>query len=99
TWVGGPLLGLFERYLDADLDDLDGTTAATLWWERIERVPVAELWEAHLVQKRELALFARGRLRNQFARHGEAPKSLQQLGAALDTKVLTIGFARMFESY
>ena len=99
TWVGGPLLGLFERYLDADLDDLDGTTAATRWWERIERIPVAELWEAHLVQKRELALFARGRLRNQFARHGEAPKSLQQLGEALDPKALTIGFARRFATY
>jgi len=99
TWVGGPVLGLFERYLDADLDDLDGTTPATRWWERIERIPVAELWEAHLVQKRELALFARGRLRNQFARHGEAPRALQQLGEALDPKVLTIGFARRFATY
>src|SRR6185503_15926071 len=99
TWVGGPVLGLFERYLDADLDDLDGSTQATRWWERIERIPVAELWEAHLVQKRELALFARGRLRNQFARHGEAPKSLQELGEALDPKVLTIGFARRFATY
>jgi glycogen phosphorylase len=99
TWVGGPVLGLFERYLDADLDDLDGTTPATRWWERIERIPVAELWEAHLVQKRELAVFARGRLRNQFARHGEAPRTLQQLGEALDPRVLTIGFARRFATY
>jgi starch phosphorylase len=99
TWVGGPVLGLFERYLDADLDDLDGTTAATRWWERIERIPVAELWEAHLVQKRELALFARGRLRTQFARHGEAPRTLQQLGEALDPKILTVGFARRFATY
>jgi starch phosphorylase len=99
TWVGGPVLGLFERYLDADLDDLDGSTPATRWWERIERIPVAELWEAHLVQKRELAVFARGRLRNQFARHGEAPRALQQLGEALDPKILTIGFARRFATY
>jgi starch phosphorylase len=99
TWVGGPVLGLFERYLDADLDDLDGTTSATRWWERIDRIPVAELWEAHLVQKRELALFARGRLRTQFARHGEAPRTLQQLGEALDPKILTIGFARRFATY
>jgi glycogen phosphorylase len=99
TWVGGPVLGLFERYLDADLDDLDGTTPATRWWERIERIPVSELWEAHLVQKRELALFARGRLRTQFARHGEAPRTLQQLGEALDPKILTIGFARRFATY
>jgi len=99
TWVGGPVLGLFERYLDADLDDLDGTTAATRWWERIERIPVAELWNAHLDQKRELALFARGRLRTQFARHGEAPRTLEQLGDALDPKILTIGFARRFATY
>jgi starch phosphorylase len=99
TWVGGPMLGLFERYLDADLDDLDGSTEATRWWERTERIPVAELWEAHLDQKRELALFARGRLRTQFARHGEAPRTLEQLGEALDPKVLTIGFARRFATY
>src|SRR5437867_4497212 len=99
TWVGGPMLGLFERYLDADLDDLDGTTAATRWWERIERIPVAELWNAHLDQKRELALLARGRLRTQFARHGEAPRTLEQLGEALDPKILTIGFARRFATY
>ena len=76
TWVGGPIRELFERYLDADLDDLDGATTRRRWWERIERIPAAELWEAHLRQKRELAVFARGRLRTQFARHGEAPRTL-----------------------
>ena len=43
------------------------------------RIPRADLWEAHLRQKRELALFARGRLRSQFARHGEAPVVLAEL--------------------
>jgi starch phosphorylase len=99
TWVGGPIRELFERYLDADLDDLDGSTSATRWWERIDRIPAAELWEAHLRQKRELAVFARGRLRTQFARHGEAPRTLEQLGGALDPAILTIGFARRFATY
>ena len=99
TWIGGPIRELFERYLDADLDDLDATTAATRWWERIERIPAAELWEAHVRQKRELAVFARGRLRTQFARHGEAPRTLQQLGEALDPNALTVGFARRFATY
>src|SRR4029078_5594042 len=62
-------------------------------------MPVAELWGAHLVQKRELAVFARGRLRTQFARHGEAPRTLQQLGDALDPNALTIGVARRFATY
>jgi starch phosphorylase len=99
TWLGGPIRELFERYLDADLDDLDASTNATRWWERIERVPAAELWEAHVRQKRELAVFARGRLRTQFARHGEAPRTLQQIGEALDPNALTIGFARRFATY
>jgi starch phosphorylase len=99
TWVGGPIRELYERYLDADLDDLDNATEAGRWWERLERIPAAELWEAHLRQKRELGVFARGRLRTQFARHGEAPRALQQLEEALDPEVLTIGFARRFATY
>jgi glycogen phosphorylase len=99
TWVGGPVGGLFERHLDADLDDLDGSTAATRWWERLERVGDKDLWESHLDQKRELAVFARGRLRTQFARHGEAPRTLQELADVLDPAILTIGFARRFATY
>jgi starch phosphorylase len=99
TWIGAPIRELFERYLDADLDDLDPSTSASRWWERISRIPASELWQAHVRQKRELAVFARGRLRSQFARHGEAPRTLQQLGEALDPGALTIGFARRFATY
>jgi glycogen phosphorylase len=99
TWVGGPIRELFERYLDADLDNLDATTNASRWWDRINRIPAAELWEAHLRQKRELAVFARGRLRTQFARHGEAPSLLAELEDALAPETLTIGFARRFATY
>jgi glycogen phosphorylase len=99
TWVGGPIRELFERYLDADLDDLDGGNDASRWWDRIDRIPATELWDAHLRQKSELAVFARGRLRNQFARHGEAPSVLAQLEEALDPNILTIGFARRFATY
>jgi starch phosphorylase len=99
TWVGGPIRELFERYLDADLDNLDPATEAGRWWERIDRIPARELWEAHLRQKRELAFFARGRLRRQFARHGEAPDVLEELEHVLDPSVLTIGFARRFATY
>jgi starch phosphorylase len=99
TWIGGSMRELVERFLDADLDDLDDQTGARRFWERIDRIPARELWEAHQRQKRELALFARGRLRNQFARHGEAPSVLERLNQALDPTVLTIGFARRFATY
>ena len=99
TWLGGSIRELDERYLDADLDDLDASTAATRWWDRLDRIPAAELWEAHVRQKQELAIFARGRLRNQFARLGEPPRELEELADILDPKALTIGFARRFATY
>ncbi len=99
TWVGAPIADLLARYLDADLDDLDAGTRQGRFWERIERIPAKDLWDAHLRQKRELALFAQARLRSQFARHGEAPSVLAELETALDPSILTIGFARRFATY
>ena len=78
TWIGSPIAELLED-LGADLDDLDASTEGGRFWERLERIPGRELWDAHLRQKRELAHFARGRLRSQFARHGEAPSVLAEL--------------------
>jgi alpha-glucan phosphorylase-like protein len=99
TWTGTSMRELLERYLDADLDDLDNEVPERRFWERIDRIPAAELWEAHQRQKRELANFARKRLRAQFARHGEAPSVLEQLERALDPAIMTIGFARRFATY
>ncbi len=98
SWVGRPI-GQLLQSLGADLDDLDPATDSGRFWERLERIPSRDLWDAHLRQKRELAIFARGRLRSQFARHGEAPGVLAELESALDPDILTIGFARRFATY
>ena len=99
TWVGQPMRDALERYTNADLDAMDDQPAERRFWERIDRVPGEELWEAHQRQKLELSIFARGRLRNQFARHGEAPMLLEELEEVLDPGILTIGFARRFATY
>ncbi|MBI3747592.1 MAG: alpha-glucan family phosphorylase [Chloroflexi bacterium] len=98
SWIGSPIVELLED-LGANLDDLDASLEAGRFWERLERIAGRDLWDAHLRQKRELALFARGRLRSQFARHGEAPAVLAELETALDPDILTIGFARRFATY
>jgi starch phosphorylase len=98
TWIGQPIAEPLEG-LGADLDDLDANKRNSRFWERLDRIPSRDLWDAHLRQKRELAHFARGRLRSQFARHGESPTVLAELETALDPDVLTIGFARRFATY
>ncbi len=99
TWVGRPLRDLLERHLGADLDDMDGVSDGGRFWERADRLPDRDVWEAHLHQKLELAVFARSRLRSQLARHGESPATLTELDKALDPDILTIGFARRFATY
>jgi starch phosphorylase len=99
TWVGTEMNGLYANVLGADLDDLDPQTKAGRFWEHLARIPERDLWAAHQRQKSELAMFARKRLRSQFARHGEAPGVLEQLEEALDPEILTIGFARRFATY
>lgn len=99
TWLGQPMRDALEHYTDADFDAMDDAHPADRFWERIAEIPDEELWEAHQRQKLELSIFARGRLRNQFARHGEAPATLEELEDVLDPAVLTIGFARRFATY
>ena len=99
TWVGRSMRELYQRYLDADLDDLDGPADGGRFWERVGRIPDRELWDAHQHQKLELAIYARARLRAQLARHGEAPSVLTELAEALDPEILTVGFARRFATY
>jgi glycogen phosphorylase len=99
TWVGAPVVDLLAKHLAADLPRLDAGTRQDHFWERLDRIPAAELWEAHLRQKRELAIFVRGRLRSQFARHGEAPTVLSEADTALDPGIMTVGFARRFATY
>ena len=98
SWLGRPVHELYAR-LGADLATFDTHVPEDRFWERLEGIDDGRLWEAHQRQKMELAYFARGRLRSQFARHGEPPAVLAQLAEALDPDVLTIGFARRFATY
>ena len=59
--------------------ELDAGARQDRFWERLSRIPSDELWEAHLRQKRELAIFVHGRLRSQLARHGESPAVLAEV--------------------
>jgi glycogen phosphorylase len=98
SWVGSPFRRLYED-LGADLDHLDADRVVGRFWERLKRIPDRQLWSAHLEQKLDLAFFARSRLRQQFARHGEPPDELAHLDEVLDPNILTIGFARRFATY
>ena len=100
TWVGGADRRAARRDLGADLDDLDDEHPADRFWERLERHPDATTSGRRTCARScELAIFARGRLRGQFARHGEAPRCSPSSRRRSTRTILTIGFARRFATY
>jgi starch phosphorylase len=99
SWMGHAMSETLEHELAADLDDLDEEAEAGPFWDHLDQIPTEALWEAHQREKLELAIFARRRLRSQFARHGESPAVLDAIESALDPDILTIGFARRFATY
>jgi starch phosphorylase len=99
SWMGSAMGETLNRELGADLDDLDEETEVGPFWTKLGDIPTEDLWETHQREKLELAIFARRRLRSQFARHGESPTVLDAVESALDPEILTIGFARRFATY
>jgi starch phosphorylase len=98
TWIGRPMRTVITE-LGGDLDHLEDEYEADRFWERLDGIPDASLWEAHLQQKQALQAYAQLRLRRQLARHGEAPSTLAELAGTLDPAVLTVGFARRMATY
>jgi glycogen phosphorylase len=97
TWLGYQMSELFDRYLTPawrhNLMD-------ELFWKRgVANIPDREVWEVHNLQKENLVRFARGRVREQLARHGCSPDELRGVEELLDPNALTIGFARRFATY
>ena len=97
TWIGPAMAKLFYEH-GSRLQDPERPTARPLWNE-IDKVSSTSLWQAHRDQKRRLVLFVRKRLRDQLARHGEAPSTLSDVSEAFDPEALIVGFARRFATY
>ncbi len=67
--------------------------------EDFQKVPDQVLWEFRNAQTRQLILYARGRLAQQFASMGASKNAVEQCRKLLSPEILTIGFARRFTSY
>jgi starch phosphorylase len=65
----------------------------------VDEIPARDLWERHERLRAELVHFVRARLASQLARQGAGPAEASRSVEALDSKTLTIGFARRFAEY
>jgi starch phosphorylase len=96
SWVSPDMAHLYDRYLGSGWHG--GPDDAGVW-ERVERIPDAELWRTHERRRERLVAFARSRVKRQLLARGALPAEVARADEVLDPETLTIGFARRFATY
>ena len=96
SWYAEPLKRLFVRYLGPRYME---RVSDPRIWERIHQIPDDALWRTHVDRRGRLITIARQILRRQLKRNGAPQSQLAEAARTLDTRALTIGFARRFATY
>ncbi|HPD14673.1 MAG TPA: alpha-glucan family phosphorylase [Planctomycetota bacterium] len=96
SWLSVDMATLLDRYLDPHWMDRPVDHAV---WQRVDRIPDAELWRTHERRRERLVAIVRARLRAQLAQGGASPDEVAAAAEVLDPEALTIGFARRFATY
>ncbi|MBE0608349.1 MAG: alpha-glucan family phosphorylase, partial [Dehalococcoidia bacterium] len=94
TWVAHEIGDLYDRYVGPGWRD-DPVNAD---WQRVFEIPDEELWRVHERQRERLVLRARAQHAEDLVRRGRAVAG-GSAGQPLDSRALTIGFARRFAGY
>ena len=94
TWASPEMDDLLSRYVlpawnEAEAED----------WARIDDIRDDELWRAREQGRDRLVAFVRGRLKASLLNRGMSASDAAWADDALDSRILTIGFARRFATY
>jgi starch phosphorylase len=96
SYASQEMSALFDRYLGPRWVMNPGDQTV---WQKIDMIPMEELWRTHERRRERLVAFARSRLEQQL-RHRNAPQSeIARAQEVLNPEYLTIGFARRFATY
>ncbi|MHA2174255.1 MAG: alpha-glucan family phosphorylase [Candidatus Hodarchaeales archaeon] len=96
TWISGPFQSLFKKYLGKNWLRVHDEPQI---WERMDDIPVEELWNARCINKQRMFSFLREKSRSKRIRGGRDARLTLAGGALLDPETLTLGFARRFTTY
>ncbi|MGD9688833.1 MAG: alpha-glucan family phosphorylase [Phycisphaerales bacterium] len=96
NWASGDITQLYDRYMGTSWHENPQDPQT---WQAIDEIPDEELWAAHQRRREHLIAWVRRRIRKQLTARGAGTREIEAAAAALDTNVLTIGFARRFATY
>ncbi|MEW6363262.1 MAG: alpha-glucan family phosphorylase [Acidobacteriota bacterium] len=96
SWISREMAALFDRYLGAEWWRRPGQP---ITWEGVDSIPDEEIWATHERRRERLVSFTRRRLVRQLEQRGAAQALIERARGIMDTRTLTIGFARRFATY
>lgn len=96
SYVSTEMSALFDRYLGPRWITNPGDQTV---WEKIDLIPMEELWRTHERRRERLVAFARMRLEMQLKARNAPPSEIARAQEVLNPEFLTIGFARRFATY
>ncbi len=96
SWISQDMVDLYDRYVGPKWRD--EPTSVEIW-NRVNNIPDEEIWRTHERRRERLVSFARKRLHAQLKNQGASDFELNLTRGALNSKALTIGFARRFATY
>ena len=96
SYVSQEMSALFDRYLGPRWVMNPGDQTV---WDKIDMIPMEELWRTHERRRERLVAFARSRLEQQLRKRNAPPSAIAQAAEVLNPEALTIGFARRFATY
>ncbi|MBW4443317.1 MAG: alpha-glucan family phosphorylase [Plectolyngbya sp. WJT66-NPBG17] len=96
TWTSAMMADLYRKYLGEDWTTkvLDPQT-----WAKIDNAPDEEIWWRHQILKERLVAHTRQKVKTSRQNRGEEWGTIEAVDHLLDSKILTIGFARRFSPY
>ncbi|MFA6472948.1 MAG: alpha-glucan family phosphorylase, partial [Candidatus Latescibacterota bacterium] len=96
SWVSQDLVDLYDRYVGPKWRN---EPASIEIWNKVNAIPDEEIWRTHERRRERLVSFVRKRLQVQLGRQGASDYELNLARGVLNSKALTIGFARRFATY
>ena len=96
SWLSAEMKQLFDRYLGPRWRSQTGDAQV---WSRVDQIPRAALWRTHALRRERLVELSRRCLKQQLQRTGAPQVEVDATAEVLDSRALTIGFARRFATY
>ena len=96
SWLAPKMKELYNKYLQPYWQDNIHNDKV---WERIKNIPNDKLWEVHQERKEKLIRLIKEHTTSRLKRYGYSYEEINEITSKVNSKALTIGFARRFATY